>query len=213
MDDSGQGSAVEAARQGELAALRPDLVRFARLQLRDAAAAEDVVQEALLAALAKPAAFESRSTLKTWVFGILRHKIVDLIRTRTREPNLSALVDAADEAGETGEDEAVERLAAGLFDERGHWRREARPGRWTDPEDSFEQKQFWTVFEACLDRLPAKTARVFSMREILGLETEEICKETGISATNCWVVLHRARQALRACLEVQWFAAEGGRRC
>lgn len=208
MDDAARASAGEAARQRELAALRPDLVRFARLQLRDDAAAEDVVQEALLAALGNPAAFENRSTLKTWVFGILRHKIVDQIRSRTREPNLGALVDDPDDDGE----DAAERLAAGLFDERGHWRREVRPGRWADPEDSFEQKQFWAVFEACLDRLPAKTARVFSMREILGLETGEICKAAGISATNCWVVLHRARQALRACLEVQWFAAEGARR-
>ena len=81
-----------------------------------------------------------------------------------------------------------------------------RPARWADPEASFEQQQFWQVFEACLDHLPAKTARVFMMREILGLETDEICKEAGISTSNCWVVLHRARLALRACLEQRWFA-------
>jgi RNA polymerase sigma-70 factor, ECF subfamily len=199
----------EQAASAELAALRPDLVRFARLQLRDAAAAEDVVQECLLSALGNRSQFENRSSLKTWAFGILRHKIVDLIRIRSREPNLGALMG---EDGEDDEAEAADRLAAGLFDERGHWRTEGRPGRWADPEDAFEQKAFWAVFEACLDRLPAKTARVFSMREILGLETEEICKETGISATNCWVVLHRARSALRACLEVQWFGAAGATR-
>ena len=202
-DQKSKADAPDASAQ--LAALRPDLVRFARLQLRDSAAAEDAVQECLLAAFGNPSAFANRSSLKTWVFGILRHKIVDLIRLRVREPNLGALVDETDDA----EGEAADRLAEGLFAENGHWRSEARPGRWADPEESFEQQQFWAVFEACLDRLPEKTARVFSMREILGLETEEICKETGISATNCWVVLHRARMALRACLEVQWFAAPG----
>ena len=93
----------------------------------------------------------------------------------------------------------------------GHWTVEARPGRWADPDASFEQQQFWRVFEACLDHLPAKTARVFMMREILGLETGEICKETGISTSNCWVVLHRARMSLRRCLETTWFA--GDARC
>ena len=190
----------------ELTALRPDLVRFARLQLRDAATAEDAVQECLLAALGNRTHFANRSSLKTWVFGILRHKIVDLIRARTREPNLSALLD------DTADDESAERLTAASFDANGHWRNEARPGRWADPEDAFEQQQFWAVFEACLDRLPEKTARIFAMRELLGLETDEICQEAGISTANCWVILHRARHALRACLEVKWFAnAEGAR--
>ena len=99
-----------------------------------------------------------------------------------------------------------ESLDIALFDRRGHWQPEAKPGRWADPEASFEQQQFWKVFEACLDHLPEKTARVFMMREILGLETDEICKETGISSSNCWVVLHRARSGLRICLETEWFA-------
>lgn len=180
----------------QLNAMRSDLLRFARLQLRDSASAEDVVQEALIAALAGSEGFASRSSLKTWVFSILRNKIVDVIRSRSREVPLSELAD--DEEGD-------ERLAEALFDHGGHWRAEAQPGRWRDPEDSFEQQQFWAIFEICLDQLPEKTARVFSLRELLGFETDEICKETGISATNCWVVLHRARQALRVCLEQRWF--------
>ena len=66
-------------------------------------------------------------------------------------------------------------------------------------------KQFWRVFDACLERLPSNTARVFMMREFLGFETDEICKELALSASNCWVILHRARMALRLCLESQWF--------
>ncbi len=191
---------MDPDRQNELNALRPDLLRFARLQLRDAGAAEDAVQETLLAALTGSHTFESRSSYKTWLISILRNKIIDIIRDQGREVPASSLAD--DEAGD-------EQLADTLFDRRGHWQAEARPARWADPEASFEQKQFWAVFEACLDRLPAKAARVFMMREFLGLETDEICKETGMSTSNCWVVLHRARQGLRTCLDTRWFAGAG----
>ena len=191
---------MDPDRQNELNALRPDLLRFARLQLRDAGAAEDAVQETLLAALTGSHSFESRSSYKTWLISILRNKIIDIIRDQGREVSASSLAD--DEAGD-------EQLADTLFDRRGHWQAEARPGRWADPEASFEQKQFWAVFEACLDHLPAKAARVFMMREFLGLDTGEICKETGISSSNCWVVLHRARQGLRTCLDTRWFAGAG----
>ncbi|MDK9704758.1 MAG: sigma-70 family RNA polymerase sigma factor [Sulfuritalea sp.] len=191
---------MEFDRQAELNALRPDLLRFARLQLRDAGAAEDAVQETLLAALTGSHGFESRSSYKTWLIAILRNKIIDIIRGQSREVAASALAD--DEAGD-------DLLNESLFDRRGHWQPETRPGRWADPEASFEQQQFWAVFEACLDHLPAKTARVFMMREFLGFDTEEICKETGISSSNCWVVLHRARMGLRACLDTKWFAGAG----
>ena len=191
---------MELDRQSELNALRPDLLRFARLQLRDAGAAEDAVQETMLAALTGSHRFESRSSYKTWLISILRNKIVDIIRSQSRELPASALAD--DEEGDDLLDES-------LFDPRGHWQPGARPARWADPEASFEQQQFWKVFEACLDHLPPKTARVFLMREFLGLDTGEICKETGMSSSNCWVVLHRARMGLRTCLETRWFAGAG----
>jgi RNA polymerase sigma-70 factor (ECF subfamily) len=195
---------MDLDRQAELSALRPDLLRFARLQLRDAGAAEDAVQETLLAALAGSDRFQSRSSYKTWLISILRNKIIDIIRSQSREPSASSLAD--DEDGD-------DLLTESLFDRRGHWQPGAMPGRWADPEASFEQQQFWAVFEACLDHLPARTARVFMMREFLGFDTGEICKETGISSSNCWVVLHRARLGLRTCLETRWFAASGEMRC
>ena len=190
---------MDLDRQAELSALRPDLLRFARLQLRDAGAAEDAVQETLLAALVGSDRFQSRSSYKTWLISILRNKIIDIIRSQSREISATGLSD----------DDAGDDLTDALFDRRGHWQETARPGRWADPEASFEQQQFWAVFEACLDLLPARTARVFMMREFLGLETDEICKEAGISSSNCWVVLHRARMSLRTCLETRWFAGEG----
>jgi RNA polymerase sigma-70 factor (ECF subfamily) len=184
---------MELDRQAELNALRPDLLRFARLQLRDAGAAEDAVQETLLAALTGSHKFESRSSYKTWLISILRNKIIDIIRGQSREISATSL--AEDEAGD-------DLLSDTLFDQRGHWQPTTQPGRWADPEASFEQRQFWAVFEACLDHLPPKTARVFMMREFLGFETGEICKETGISSSNCWVLLHRARLTCKEATEL-----------
>lgn len=183
--------------EGFLAELRRDMTRFAELQLRDRAAAEDAVQEALTDALTGARGFAGRSALKTWILGILRHKIIDQIRSRTRTVNISALSDEND-AGEDDFD--------ALFTANGHWRAEERPQAWADPEATLVQQRFWAVFESCLYGLPDNTARVFMMREHLGFDTPEICQELGISANNCWVILHRARIALRGCLENSWFA-------
>jgi RNA polymerase sigma-70 factor (ECF subfamily) len=172
--------------------LRPYLLRYAGLQLRDAAAAEDAVQEALLAALAGEAGFEGRANLRTWLTGILKHKIVDIIRRQSRERP------AADVEAD-GDSEDFDAL----FDRRGHW--EESPDAWEQPEGALGQKQFLAALEACLRALPERTARVFMMREHLGLETAEICKELGITPTHCWVLLHRARMALRLCLQTTWF--------
>lgn len=176
----------------QIEALRPYLLRFASLQLRDAAAAEDAVQEALLAALAGQASFAGRANLRTWLTGILKHKIVDIIRRQSREPLLASEVD--DEGAEIDE----------LFTERGHW--DERPAAWGDPDGALEQSQFFRALELCLQRLPERTARVFLMREHMGLETAEICKELDVTPTHCWVLLYRARMTLRECLQQTWFA-------
>jgi len=165
-------------------------VRYATLQLRDAAVAEDAVQEALLAALAGESNFAGRSNLRTWLTGILKHKIVDAIRRQSRERPSPEL-----------ESDSSEFDA--LFDKRGHW--EEAPDPWEQPEGALEQKQFLAALERCLEALPERTAQVFMMREHLGLDTSEICKELRITATHLWVILHRARMALRLCLESNWF--------
>ena len=177
--------------RAQLEALRPYLLRYASLQLRDAAAAEDAVQEALLAALAGEAGFAGRANLRTWVTGILKHKIVDAIRRQAREPRLP---DAPEEA--------LDDFDA-LFRRNGHWAE--RPAGWGDPDGALEQSQFFRALEMCLERLPARTARVFMMREHLGHETAEICKELEITPTHCWVMLYRARMSLRECLQQTWF--------
>jgi RNA polymerase sigma-70 factor (ECF subfamily) len=183
---------------------RSYLYRYAMLQLRDASGAEDVVQETLLAALESRSAFAGRSSLKTWLTGILKHKILDRIRKQAREVSAEGLA--------TGDDpEETRAYADQFFDKtRGdHWH--TGPATWEDPERSFEQKRFWETFEHCSAGLPPQTARVFAMRELMGLSTEDICKELGISPTNCWVILYRARMALRECLELNWFGGAKAR--
>ncbi len=178
--------------RSEVESLRPYLLRYAALQLRDAAAAEDAVQEALLAALVGEAGFAGRANLRTWLTGILKHKIVDVIRRQNRERPVESL-----------EPDGQADDFDGLFNRRGHW--EEAPDAWEQPEGALGQKQFLAALEACLRALPERTARVFMMREHLGLETSEICKELGITPTHCWVMLHRARMALRLCLQTNWF--------
>lgn len=178
-----------------LAGFRGDMLRFARLQLRDDAAAEDAVQDTFMAAIESADRFAGQSQVKTWVFAILKNKIIDIIRRRSREPNITACFD----------EEIAEDAFDALFNERQHWQAAERPTSWGDPEQSLEDAQFWRVFDACLNRLPPNTSRVFMMREFLGFETDEICKELAITTSNCWVVLHRARMSLRLCLEGQWF--------
>jgi RNA polymerase sigma-70 factor, ECF subfamily len=173
------------------------LLRVAVLQLRDADAAEDVVQDTLVAALQGAAGFSGRSSIKTWLTGILKHKIVDAIRKKGREPVTSSL----DEESRLDDFDA-------LFDETGHW--DNPPATWGDPEAQLSRLQFFEIVDFCLEKLPPNTARVFMMREVMELEGAEICKELRITSTNLWVIFYRARVALRQCLEQNWFA-QGGR--
>lgn len=192
-----QGISAEALRS-----LRTDMLRFTRLQLRDDDMAEDLVQEAIEAALRKSDSFTGQSSLKTWVFAILRNRIVDHLRQSRRTVAMSSLVD--------DDEDWQERLEA-LFNERGGWRDGPRPVAWPDPEASMQTRQFWAVFEACLDHLPANTGRVFMMREFLGFESDEICAQLGITTSNCHVMLHRARLKLRGCIDSGWGRPEGAK--
>ena len=172
------------------------LLRVAVLQLRDNDLAEDVVQDTLVAALQGARGFSGRSSLKTWLTGILKHKIVDAIRRKTREPTFASL----------DEECQIEDFDA-LFDDSGHW--ENPPADWGDPESQLSRTQFFDIVQFCLEKLPPNTARVFMMREVMELESDEICKELSITSTNLWVILYRARMALRQCLEQNWFAQAG----
>ena len=176
----------------DLQQCRPYLLRYALLQLRDQDLAEDAVQETLLAALEGNARFTGKSSPRTWLTGILKHKIIDILRRKSRE---QPLISSDDES----ETDAVDAL----FKDDGHWRQ--FPSDWGNPEKSLEDKKFRAVFELCSRLMPARTARAFMMRELMELTTEDICKELDITPTNLWVMLHRARLSLRECLEIKWF--------
>ena len=183
---------MNAPSDQDLQQYRPYLLRYALLQLRDSALAQDVVQETLLAAIEGRARFAGKSSAKTWLTGILKHKIIDAIRRRSREEPRFA-----------GDDEAESDIADASFKSDGHWQQ--MPARWGNPEQALDNRQFWEIFELCSRLMPERTARVFMLREVMELTTEEICQELAITPTNLWVMLHRARLTLRECLEIKWF--------
>ncbi len=172
------------------------LYRFALLRVKDEHVAEDLVQETFISALQGLDKFKGGSSVRTWLVGILKHKIIDQFRKGSREivsADLSAI------EGET-EDE--------IFNRWGQWRRP--PSKWGEsPDNLLEDKEFWGVFRRCMDALPESFRRAFSMREIDGLKTDEICKVLSVTSTNLWVMLHRARGKLRDCLDNNWFREEG----
>ncbi|MGB7739793.1 MAG: sigma-70 family RNA polymerase sigma factor [Steroidobacteraceae bacterium] len=195
--DGGISSAAGALNDPQFVEdLRRRMVRFATLQLSDPSLAEDAVQEAFIGALRGSGSFAGRAAYRSWVFGILRHKIADQLRAQTRY------------AAAPVEDAEPDPVPDGFFEPDGHWTNEAAPADWGDPHASLRDDQFWRVFEACLDHLPGQQARVFMMREFVELESPEICRAVGISTSNLNVSLHRARLRLRGCLEQHWFGEE-----
>jgi len=178
--------------ESELAALHPPLLRFAKLQLRNDSAAEDVVSETMLAILEKPDNFEGRSSLRTYATGILKFKIIDVIRKRGREVHIEVL-----------DEQSMDDAMDALFARDGHWAEP--PPAWQEPDRALQQSQFFEVLQGCIDRLPAKIGRVFMMREWLDKGVDDICEELGITSNHCGVMLYRARMQLRECLGGQWF--------
>lgn len=178
-----------------LSAQRPVLFRYALLQLHDRDLADDAVQETLLAALQSTSSFEGKAGLRTWLIGILKHKIADYWRRNARENAIQEFTQSDAGNSEIEQDE--------FFSSNGHWN--GGPKAWADPEAALKQQEFWTIYETCQNNLPPKMAQVFMLRELVGLEAIEICQEAELSVANYWVTIHRARLRLRECLEIRWF--------
>lgn len=170
------------------------LYRFALARLRDPHLAEDAVQETLLAAMAG-SGFAGNASPRTWLTGILKHKIIDQFRRQQRETPLNAPDDVASDDPDMDE----------FFLDDGHWAE--APQAWREPGNQLQQNQFLEVLQGCMDKLPKKLARIFMLREIEENDNEEVCKDLGISPTNAWVMLYRARMSLRKCLELNWLEA------
>ncbi len=167
------------------------LYRFALLRLRDAQKAEEVVQDTFVSALQARERFNGGASVRTWLIGILKHKIMDQFRREAREAPLESpeRVSADDEL--FADDD--------FFDSKGSWREKVSD--WGNPEDSLERSQLIAILQRCLDALPERLGRLFMLREVMEDSTETICQEMDISPTNVWTMLYRARMGLRQCLD------------
>jgi RNA polymerase sigma-70 factor (ECF subfamily) len=172
------------------------LYRFALLRTRETNVAEEMVQETFLAALRAKDRFAGQSTERSWLVGIMKHKIADHFRKVAREI-------PTDDIERLGTGEADENL----FDRDGHWKVDrTAPLDWPDsPAGVLEKKQFWDVLRRCLGELPPRMAQVFTLREVDEASTDEICAMLNITSSNLWVLLHRSRKHLRGCLERHHF--------
>jgi len=174
------------------------LYRYALLRVRKPEVAEDLVQETLLVAVRTHEKFAGRSTERSWLCGILKNKICDHFRTLGRETNFTDLEFFSDEHSDK-------------FDGENYWIHERGPSDWKpEGEEAMKRAEFWRALHDCLEKLPQRVAQVFMMREIDDVPSKEICETLNISEANLWVMLHRARMALRQGLENSFFDGQGG---
>ena len=177
------------------------LYRYAMLRLHDPDRAADAVQETFVGALQSIDRLENPSVMRTWLVGILKHKIVDQFRLRRRERPASEIESPSDE----GEDPLDQ-----FFDAAGEWR-PGQPADWgEDPSADLQKGEFWKAFNDCLSKLPARLAEAFALRVLDERSSEEVYKALDVSPTNLWVILYRARMRLRHCLEASWFGESAG---
>ena len=168
------------------------MFRYAVARVRDRATAEDLVQDTFLAAIGAADTFKGGSAEQTWLIGILRHKVLDYFRKSAREQPIA--FDGHESAAARDED----------FDDQGGWT--VSIADWVTPEKSVERDEFWQALRGCVDTLPDNLRTVFSLRELDGLETEQLMETLDISTkNNLWVMLSRARKTMQKCLQTKWF--------
>lgn len=172
------------------------LYGYALKRVRDAQTAEDLVQETLLAGLKSKDSFAGQSTEQTWLFGILKNKVMDYFRNYRRDLSL----DEVDSVSGIIDEEFIQSGP-----DKGTWQPTRRPAKWIiDPKDAVEQKEFWFHLNNCIEELDKRFALVFVLRELEELDFRNICNTLAISHTNLRVMLYRARKHLRLCLERNW---------
>ncbi len=171
---------------------RGPMLRFALLHIQPREDAEDAVQDAFAAVLTADAQVLASADPKNYLFGILRNKVIDRLRRKYRSEV---------SYGEAFEDE-LDNL---LFDDRDHWVEGVAPRAWVSPDSQLQTEQFFAVVDICVLKLPAKPARVFSMKEFLDCEPEEICATLGLSKADYWQCMSRARKQIQICLNQNWF--------
>lgn len=190
MSESDEGS-VDKRRLGLnwLAEHGDALFAYAMTRVSDRTIAEDLVQETFLSAIKNVHQFKVASSPRTWLIGILRHKVIDHFRSASRRQQANEKV-----AAEKSEPVQGRHYA------RKHWG--------ASPESAFVEREFWQVFEHCREELPAHLSRAFVLREMDGMATDEICEVLSVKPSNLAVRVHRARLLLRECLENKWFVVD-----
>ena len=170
------------------------LYRYAKSRVFDHTAAEDLVQETLITALRRMDQFEQHSSVRTWLTGILKFKIREYARRKKRYPLLY--------------DDGFDWAAPDdWYDAEGHWSAAAKGAGmdWSpDPRAELDQKEFWQVLQHCLSKLPTNAALAFMQRELEFASPQKIMKSLGVSQSNLWVLLHRARNQLKRCIQTNW---------
>jgi RNA polymerase sigma-70 factor (ECF subfamily) len=178
------------------------LYSFAYARLRKEEVAEDLVQDTFFSALRAQDTFLNNASEKTWLVSILKRKIIDYYRKKSTQNELNIFdkpVQTADGTRDHFFEDSVHS---------GHWTDASAPKAWKkDFETSVESDEFYDILKRCITKLPEKTAAAFTMKNMDDLDTEEICKELGITPFNYWVMMHRAKLMLRECMEKNWFTA------
>lgn len=169
------------------------LFKYAIVRIKDQDSAKDLVQETFLAGLKGLAGFSGKSTERTWLTAILKYKIIDLYRKES-----SGLVNIKGISNlEAIEDEYFESAD-------GHWKNEYAPKPFGKEQDPLQDKEFNRVLQGCMNKLPALWASVFIMKHMDDEKTEVILAELRLSSANFWVIIHRTKLSLRACLQKNW---------
>ena len=177
------------------------LYSYAYSRLRKEEVAQDLVQDTFFSALRAKDTFLQNASEKTWLVSILKRKIIDYYRKKSTQNELNILDKPVE-----GEDGAIGYFFENQASQPGHWTSSASPNQWGRTfETSVESDEFINILRTCLTKLPEKTAAAFVMKNMEGLDTEEICKELNITQSNYWVMMHRAKLALRDCMEKNWF--------
>ena len=168
------------------------LYAFARMRIADEEQAKDLVQETFLAALQRVDKFEGKSSERTWLTAILKNKIIDVYRKKSAVVISSDITDAANDQN--------------FFDVNdGHWNEAHRPKPFgLEQNNPLESKEFNQILTACMQKLPPLWLSVFTMKHIDDETSETICAELKVTSSNFWVIIHRAKLNLRACLQKNW---------
>ncbi len=175
---------------------RAPMLKFARLHIQPPEEAEDAVQDAFAALLEVSEETLTQIDPKLYLFGILKNKITDRLRRKYRSELSYADVFSDD----------IDEL---LFSEQGRWLKDAAPAPWRTPDAALESEQFFAVVDICMHKLPTKIARVFSMKQLLDCDADEVCLTLSLSKADYWQCMSRARKQIQLCLNQNWFEGEG----